>query len=515
MEASVAALQGEAKRDLFWPTVAVLIGSFISILNITIVNIVIPEIMASFGTTVDRVKWVITVYMLSQAVLMPMVGWLGRVMGNRKLYIVSLGLFCLGAVLCGTAWDIDSLIVFRIIQGIGGGVLYPLSMAMLIDIYPVEKRGTGVAMWVLSANVGSSIGPTLGGFLTEWLNWRLAFYAVVPVAILAMVMTSVFFPREEKRPVGRFDVAGFITLAVFLSALLIALSRGQTEGWGSDYIVRLLIIFAVAFGVFLIVELRKADPLIEIRLAGDRYFAAALIINFLVGIGLYGTNFLVPIFMQNVLDYSVLRAGVAMIPGALIAVPFTYLGGWLTDRSDVKVPLLLGLFFWGFYTYVFSTLDLRVTFLWVVLVLLLRGIGLGVSAPPMMAGAMVNLPVAKTRMASGILSLNLTLGGMFGIAVLGTMLESRQFVHFVSYAKYYDPSSYPAMFALNSFQSLFQSVGHVGNEAKGLAVLVLSTIVSKEALISAFQDSFFFITATFGLALIPSLFMSSKKLVKP
>lgn len=514
MEAQISIQKARGRGDLFWPTVAVLIGSFISILNITIVNIVVPQIMASFGTTVDRVKWVITAYMLSQSIVMPMIGWLGKVVGNKNLYIISLGLFSLGAVLCGIAWNIDSLIIFRIIQGIGGGIVYPISLAIIIDIYPVERRGTAIAMWILSANVGSSIGPTLGGYLTESLNWRLAFYAIVPVAILAMIMTSMLFPKEKKVAPGSFDAPGFFTLTIFISALLIALSMGQTEGWGSDYIIKLLLIFAAAFTAFVIVELRNKDPLIDIRLAGDRYFAAALMINFLVGIGLYGTNFLVPIFMQNGLDYSVLRAGIAMIPGAAIAVPSTYFGGWLTDHSDVKAPLFLGIFVWALFTYVFGLLDVRVTYIGITLILLLRGIGLGISAPPMMAGAMINLPLEKTRMASGILSLNLTLGGMFGIAILGTMLESRQFVHFASYATFHEPSSYATTLALNSFQRLFQSVGHVGYEAKGMAILVLRMIVSKEALISAFQDSFFFLTVVFALAFIPSFFMSSKKLVK-
>ena len=512
MEVQIAAEQSRT-RELLWPTIAVLIGSFISILNITIVNIVIPEIMASLGTGVDKVKWIITVYMLSQAVLMPMVGWLGRVVGNRNLYILSLGLFSIGAVLCGLSWNIDSLIAFRIVQGIGGGVVYPLSLAILISIFPENKRGMAVALWMLSANVGSAIGPTLGGFLTESLNWRLAFYAIVPAAVLAMIMTSILFPKEKKQPGGKFDVAGFITLAVFVSALLIALSKGQTEGWGSDYIIRLLMIFAAAFTIFLIVELRKPDPLIEIRLAGDRYFAAALIINFLVGIGLYGTNFLVPIYLQNILDYPIMRAGIAMIPGAAIAVPCTYFGGWLTDRSSIKIPLFLGLFIWALFTYVVGLLDVRVSFMAVTMIMLLRGIGLGISAPPMMAGALVNLPQEKTRMASGILSLNLTLGGMFGIAILGTMLEKRQFVHFASSAKYHDPSSYATMLALGSIQRYFQSIGHVGYEAKGMAIMVLSTIVSKEALVSAFQDAFFLITVAFALAFIPSFFMSGKKLV--
>ncbi len=320
--------------DYWWVTASIMLGAFIVIVDSMIVNIALPEIMSSFGVDVLKIRWVATSYMLASAVMMPATGWLGQRFGNKNPYLLSLAVFIATSVFCGAAWSVDALIFFRIFQGVAGGVLMPLSMAIIFAVFPEDKRGLGISLWGLGASFGPAIGPTLGGYLTELLNWRFIFYINLPLGAVALLSAWVLVrpsPREAQSP---FDPFGFVALAAFLVALLLALSDGQREGWTLTYIVTLFAIFIVGFVSFVALELTRKHPLVDLRLFANPTFCLGVALGLSLGAISYGSTFLIPLFTENIMDYSVLRSGVAMLPGAMLVLVLMPVVGWLADRVE-------------------------------------------------------------------------------------------------------------------------------------------------------------------------------------
>ncbi len=491
-------------------TAVVMFGGFMSVFNIALVNVVLPEIMVAVRADVEKIKWVINGYMIALAVMMPMTGWLGKRLTNRNLYTVSLALFTLGSLLCGTAWSANSLIFYRILQGIGGGVLMPISMAIMITVFPPKQRGMAMAIWGLSTAMGASIGPTIGGYLTDLFNWRFIFYINVIPGLVGTVLSSVVLKKEE--PVReKFDFLGFISMATALVSLLVALSQGRTEGWHSDYILRLLGIFAVSSILFLIVENKTKHPLIDLSLYRDANYFIACTVYIIMGMGLYGSGFLAPLFMISVLGYSVLQAAVVQIPGSAIVIATTNISGKITDNIDARPPLVAGLIVWFLYMLIFSMVDVRISYLGMMWVMLVRGIALGLVMPSNTTVAMSTIDPRKMTMASGLLNLSMVLGGMFGVAILGSMLERRELTHYLNYASSQNDASYATVSALSMLQSFFQRLGYVRQQARALAVSSLAGVVNKEALVTAFQDCFAFLAVLYLVVLVPVFLIRKAK----
>lgn len=326
----------------WWVTASVMIGAFIVIVDGMIVNIALPKIMSSFGVDVLKIRWVATSYMLASAVMMPATGWLGQYFGNKNLYLLCLGLFIITSGLCGAAWSIDALIVFRVFQGMAGGVLMPLSMAIMFQVFPEDKRALGISLWGVGASLGPAIGPTLGGYLTEYLSWRFIFYVNLPVGTLGLLCTWLILRASRREARSPFDPLGFVTMATFLVALLLALSDGQREGWQSSYILTLFAVFAIGLSMFIVVELWQQHPLVDLRLFANSTFTMGIVLGLGLGVTAYGSTFLIPLFTENILDYSVLRSGVAMLPGALVVLFCMPLIGWLADRIDARYLIIAG-----------------------------------------------------------------------------------------------------------------------------------------------------------------------------
>jgi DHA2 family multidrug resistance protein len=266
----------------------------------------------------------------------------------------------------------------------------------------------------------------------------------------------------------------------------------------------------ITFCVWVFTALKVERPLIDLKMFRNIHYVTGAIVSFLVGVCLFGSNFLMPLFMDNLLNYSVLRIAVAMAPGVALSILTTRIGGVLSDRFSPRFPTIMGLFFWAVFTYAFSLNDLRASLFALATIILLRGTGLGLSYTPSMTGAILTLPPVYLGAAAGLLSLAFTLGGMFGIAILGTMLEFRELIHYANYAANQDYSSYSTGVAINALQSFFTSLGHTTAQARGLAVGVLKGIVGREAVVSAFQDSFIFLSLTALIAVIPAFFLKDK-----
>jgi len=486
-------------------TIAVMSGATLVVLDITIVNVALPQIMAGFGVTVDKIQWVLTAYMLTMAIMMPSVGWLSARIGNKALFMVSLVVFTVSSALSGMAWNEDALIVFRALQGIGAGSLMPVAMVVIFEAFPPEERGLAMGVYGIAATFGPAIGPTLGGYLTEHFSWKFAFYINVPIGILGLLLAAVILPPGKTRKGMSFDHWGFLTMAVCLGCLLTALSQGQREGWTSSYILSLFAIATVSGVAFLWVELRVSQPFIDLSVYRTFSYSMGTMVFIIQGIGLFGSTWLIPLFFEHMLDYTALQAGILMLPMALVVAAVLPLAGRMADRMDGRIPIALGVLFSAASLYWLSFVDLRTSAATGVWMLIMRGIGLGCIFPPLMSLALKRLPQDKVATGSGLMNVSRQLGGAFGVAVIGAMLDRREIFHNSLFAQAQSLGSFATNKFLQDLQGLFERAGSVESAAGHKALAVLHLLVKKEAMVAAFDDCFLIAAVIFLLALVPTL----------
>ena len=488
-------------------TIAVMSGATLVVLDITIVNVALPEIMAGFGVTVDKIQWVLTAYMLTMAIMMPSVGWLSARIGNKALFIVSLVVFTVSSALCGMAWNEDALIVFRALQGSGAGSLMPLAMVIIFEAFPPEERGLAMGVYGIAATFGPAVGPTLGGYLTEHFSWKFAFYINVPVGILGVILATVILPAGKTRKGMSFDQWGFLTMAVCLGCLLTALSQGQREGWTSSYILSLFAIATVSGIAFLWVELRVSQPFIDLRVYRTFSYSMGTLVFTIQGIGLFGSTWLIPLFFEHMLDYTALQAGILMLPMALVVAAVLPLAGRMADRMDGRIPIALGVLVSAASLYWLSFVDLRTSAAAGVWMLILRGIGLGFIFAPLMSLALKSLPEDKVATGSGLINVSRQLGGAFGVAIIGAMLDRREIFHNSLFAQAQSLDSFATNKFLHDLQALFERAGSVESVAHHKALAALHLLVKKEAMVASFDDCFLISALVFLLALVPTLLL--------
>lgn len=473
---------------IWWSMASIVLGGYISVLNNHVINVVIPKMMSGLGTDIVTIRWVVTAYMLANAVIIPLTGWLARVLGARELYISSLLLFTSSAVLCGMATSVDMLIIFRVVQGLGGGIIMPVTMLLMLDIFPPEKRGLGTAIWGMGASCGSLTGIPLGGFLAEELSWRAAFYANIPPGLIALLI-AVFIMRRSPRERGvPFDWFGFLTFSTALTALLLALSNGQREGWDSTPIVTLFIIFGAALIAFLLIEPHVKTPMIDLGTFRSPQYAIALVLALIAGGMFSGGPFIVSLLLQRMYDFSVQDAAMIMFPSSAFLVLCTPISGWVSDRVDPRLMMLMGYLAYATFGLLMMFADLRLSAFIILILYFGRGIGLGLTYPVVYPIGISGLEPARGRTATTILNLCIVLGGALTVSLLAAMLEQRHSVRQALLAETQQLSSVGTQQTLDAMQNLATQIG--GGLAPSLhAKLLLGRMINHEALILAFNDS--------------------------
>lgn len=364
----------------------VMIGTFMAVLDATIVNVALPKLMATFGVSVDRADWVLTAYLLIFGIVLPSSGWFADHLGYKKVFIAGLLLFVVGSFLCSLAWSLNVLIFFRVIQGAGAGILMPVGMAIVTREFPPEKRGIALGFWSMAASASVSLGPTLGGYLIDHYSWHTIFDVNVPIGVIGLIVVLVVLRDHRSERTRSFDLTGFFSLTVFLTGLLLALSNGNsawnTGGWTSTYILTCFGFSALGLITFLVTEFEVEHPMIDLRLFGNFNFGITNIATFLFGLAMFGSTFLLPLFLQNSLGYTSLQSGLVFLPvGVLqgLAAPFS---GIYTDRGNAKIPLMVGLLLMAITFYQFSFLSLLSERSQIMLPLYLRGLAMGILFPP-------------------------------------------------------------------------------------------------------------------------------------
>lgn len=487
----------------WWVAATVTLSAFLVVMNNATVNVALPQMMTAFSLNLDEAQWVITAYMIAGVTLVPTIGWLGSRVGNRTVFLVSLGAFVVSSGLCGLAWNGPSLVIFRVLQGLGGGPITPMAMVFLVSVFPAHQRGLAMGLYGMGMSFGPALGPVLGGYVTEYLNWRMVFFMNVVPGILCLALVFLVIPKVQETVRRSLDLAGLVTLVVFLVSLLVALSQGHREGWDAPSIQRLFVLAGVAFVAFVMLELSRHEPLVDLRLYKNVAFtiiSVAVLLNSMCG---WGSGFLQTILLQRLLDYTPAQAGFVILPGALGMACTTLLAGRLTDKLDRRFVVLcgLGLFIVTSYWFSFLTLDKPVS--WVLWMTAWRYMSMGLLFTPMNTAALATLPPEKVRMGSGLITIvQQGLGGTMSIAGLTTILQHRVAYHAAMLDQQQARSVLGMGELLAPVRDLASRAGAIGAALDAQALEALRHYLEQQATVAAYQDCFLLLAAL-GVIMVP------------
>lgn len=468
------------------PLLVLISGMFMSVLDTSIINVAVPTIQTTFGSTTDEVAWIVTAYALALGVIVPLSAWLADRFGATRVYIWSLALFGIASALCGLAWDLNSLIAFRIIQAIPGGILPPLSMAMLYRIVPPQEIGKAMGMYGLGIVVAPAIGPTLGGYLVEYVDWRLIFFINVPVGALAAFAGMTLLPKFGPAGRPKFDALGFITIAIGLFAMLLALSEGESWGWTSFKVVFLICLSVICLALFIIVELEVDQPLLDVRVFKSWPYTNSLLIISVLSIGLFTVLFYVPVFLQQAQGLGAFEAGVILLPQALVMAVFMPIAGRLYDKFGPKWPAIIGLSICAFGTYLLHDLNVDSSHHEISLILMLRACGMGLAMMPIMTAGLAAVPPALVPSGSAFNNVIQRTAASLGLAILAAVLTTSTSQFMADRAALVDSDTeMPTLGAgaLGHFYGMYGTYRQTSNQVFVLAIDNLMIIVTAVTLV--------------------------------
>jgi EmrB/QacA subfamily drug resistance transporter len=403
-----------------------IVGVFMSILDITIINVAISTIQDEFGVSTDEAQWVVTAYALTEGVVVPASAWLGDRFGLRRVYMLALLGFAAGSALCGLAWSLNSLVMFRIGQAIGGGILPAITLSILFRIVPRERFGAAMGMYGLGVVSAPALGPPLGGYLVEYWDWRLIFFVNVPIGILGVVAATLVLPKFPAQPRRRFDVLGFITVASGLFALLLATSEGTDWGWSSYQIMGLLVFGVLSLALFVVIELEVDDPLLDIRIFRYWAFSQSMALIAVLMVVMYGVLFYIPLFLQRVQGLAAFDAGLTLLPQALVMAVLMPISGLIYDRIGPRWLAVTGLTIVAASSYWMHTMTVDTSREQVMWMLGLQGAGLGIAMMPIFTGGLAVLPVAHVNAGSAFNNVVQRVSGSIGLAILTAIFTTQE-----------------------------------------------------------------------------------------
>lgn len=492
---------------------SVLFGAIMSVMDVSVVNVALPHMMGSFSATLSEVTWVATSYSIAEIIMATMAGWWSTVIGRKRLYIFSLVVFTIGSVLAGTAQTFDQMVFYRILQGIGGGALIPVSLAILRETFPPEEQGMAMSLYGMGVVLAPAIGPVLGGWLTDSYGWPWIFYVNVPVAIAGIVMVSLFLedPPYLRRGIARVDWFGILLLTVGLTGMQVVLERGQESDWfASSWIVGATAFTLVSLALFVIWELRHSEPVVDLRLLRNGPLSAGSTIGLLFGIALFGSTFLLPALLQTVLGYDAYNAGITLLPRALTLFVMMPLVGWLYNRMDARWMIAIGIALIVVSFDGLSHLSAAVSHDSLVPILVLMGMGMSFQFVTLTSLAISTVPREQMTGASSLYTLSRRVGGNIGYAILATLVARRAQVHHAHLAENLAPTNPAFTTAQEHLGALLQQHGAPAATAKVQALGMLDRVVDQQSAILAYNDAARFI----GLLLLfsaPLLFFFSRQ----
>jgi EmrB/QacA subfamily drug resistance transporter len=505
------ALGADSPNYHWWITAVLMLGFTTAGLSVTVVNLAFPKIMTSLRADLSIMQWVQTGYMIMQAVMMPSVGWLGSRLGNRKLYLLALGTFVGGAILCGMAWDVYSLIAFRLVQAIGAGPLFPITQVIMFQTFPEEKRGLAMGVSSLGFSFGPMIGPVLAGYLLEHASWRAVFYINVPVGIIGVALAYLILPDQREGERRTLDVMGMLSMATFLVTFLLAMSQGRDEGWNSQYILSLLSIALVAGVTFVVTELRSQQPFVELRLYKNFAFAMASLVVLINTVSFMATNFMVALFLQIHLDFTPLQAALMLMPSAVVIGILSVIAGRLSDLVPPKILVIFGLALVTYCLFQYATITAWTSVSVIMFWLTARGFARAFTIAPLTTASLATLPESEVRMGSGLLSLNRGIASASSVALAATVFQNRLAQRAILLAQDQSLLPFGREEMLRSLYLIFERLGDFNQIAGMKSLAVLRRLINMEAALHSYHDTFIIIGCISAAGILPALWMGTRK----
>jgi EmrB/QacA subfamily drug resistance transporter len=494
--------------------IVVIFGIFMSILDSTIVNIAIPRLQSAFGADLNSVQWVLTAYILAEGVATPLTGFFSDRIGIKRLYLLALVVFTAGSALCGLAWSLPVLIFFRILQGVGGAFLFPLSITLLYREFPLHERGMAMGALGVPVLLAPAFGPTVGGYLVTFASWQSIFYINLPIGIVGIILGTIFLRESGLNPQTRLDFWGFLFSGVGLACVLYALSDASTDGWGSAKVLGTLIAGLMLLIFFIIAELSIANsggkPLLDVRLFADIPFTTSNIASVLVTFALYGGLFLIPVYLQDLRGLSAYQAGILLIPQAFASMIATVVGGRMVDRFGVRAVVIPGLIILCIAMWLFSSLSLDLPFGTLQVWLVLRSLALGLCMQPLSVSMYSSIRPRDLPQATSLSTALRFVASSLGVAVLATLVQTQTSVHYAHLAERVTQATPLGQYLLQ-LQAYFVSQGASLALAKQTAIQVIAGMVQQQAYVLAMQDAFWVSLGLAIVALIAAFFVRTQR----
>jgi EmrB/QacA subfamily drug resistance transporter len=486
-------------------------GTFMVALDQTVVNIALPKITTVFGVGVHETQLVVTSYMLALAIIMPATGYLSDTFGTKRLFLITMALFTAGSLLCGLSWNNPSLVAFRVIQGLGGGMMSPLGMTMLFQAVPAQQRNTVMGFFGLPLMLAPVLGPTLGGYLVEYVDWRVIFTLNVPIGVLGIFLGSTLLHETRRVPGLKFDVRGFLLSAIAFSALLLGLSDAATDGWTSPTILLRFGVGIVALGLWIWVELTDEHPLPDLRLFAIPVYTFSTLITFVLTIGMFGGMLLLPLFLQNLRGLGAAETGLILISQVLPMMVAMPLIGRLVDKIGARPIILVGLPLLALTTWQMSALDVSTSDTTLRLWLVARGCAMGFVMMPSMTAGLNAIPLAQMSRGSAMSNVLRQVFGAFGTAMVVTILQQRQAFHTAILSQLVTPGNIPLQQVMSSAQVWALGQGMAAAQAQTMGLMLVAQQVAMSGAVMAYDDVFRITAAVTLLALLPAVFLKTRK----
>lgn len=493
----------------------VVIGTFMSILDSSIVNIALPKMMAVFGVSLDEIKWILTSYTLALGAIIPLTGYLQDIFGTKRIYIFALAMFTAGSMLCGLAWSNSSMIVFRVIQAIGGGMIMPVGMSIIYQIFPREKVGLALGFWGIASMAAPTIGPTLGGYIIEKMDWRLIFNINVPIGIIGVILGIILLKGSERKPFKSFDIIGFLSVTIGLVSILYVLGEGSSIDWSNVENPILITLGCFSLILFVINELTHPDPLLDLRIFKMFDFTISQVITSVLTLAMMGGVYVLPLFLQNMRGYTPMESGIIMLPGALVMGVMMPVSGNLLSKVGVKPLVIPGLTILALSSYELSTaINMNSSKETVMFINCIRSIGIGLSMMPISTTGMNVIPTHLIGRASALSNAIRQIASAVSVTFMSTLIQSKTNYNYLKLSEQINVYNKASNDTISTLTKSYMALGQNQSTAKASAISYLTKMISGQASIDAMAYSVsvtvFIVIATIFL----TLFMNSKKAPK-
>lgn len=481
--------------------IVVVVGTFMAILDSSIVNVALPKLMSVFGSTVEQARWIITAYSLTMGSVIPLTGYLCNKYGTKRIYIFSLIMFTVGSLLCGFAWSNQSMIAFRIIQGLGGGLIMPVSMSILYDIVEPSELGMAMGLWGIAAMAAPAIGPTLSGYIIQYLDWRLIFTINIPIGFIGVVLSMILLKKKPAHPAKGFDYTGFISSTVGLICCLYVLGEGNVDFKDVNNVL-LLTFGGFCLLLFVINELTHPQPLLNLRLLKIPDFMLSIIISSVLTMAMFGFVFIFPLYLQSLRGYSAMQTGMIMFPSAIITGFVMPISGMLTDKFGAKPLMFPGLLLLAYSTYELSSINLNTSIDWIIAYSMLRGVALGLTMMPVTTNGMKFVPPAQVAGASALSNTIRQVSAAISITALTSLMQKQQDIGYYKHVEYVNQFQPTVTDWISKLQAQISTYGMNTAESSALLQSTLFGLVQKNVVTVSIQATLLF-TMIFAVLAIP------------